>query len=250
MIDALYPGSIPAGVTCDIVAAYIDHTANPHSYDQAVAKFPNAIHVKISVKATIGADVLDCETSTGITPAMCPAWVKVSRAAGGDPTIYCNQNNGWAAVRKAFQQAGVPEPHYWVANYDGNPAIPAGAVAKQYTDLDAHGVNTYDTSSVVEGWPSALDPSGGGTPIPVPSPTPDEDDDMKPYIVNDPTGSYIVAPDFSTRIRIPDPQDVTAITGTGQVLPLTLTSQFLYNIPVPGDPEKAIVAAIQAGGAA
>lgn len=163
MIDALYPNSIPQGTSCDIIAAYIDHSSNPHSYDQAVTRFPKAIHLKISTRGTVGAHVLDYEHSTVIgkqPPSACVTWVLESRKAGIDPTIYCNQmdpDKGWSAIKAAFDHANVPQPHYWVAKYDGNPAIPAGAVAKQFTDLDQHGVNTYDTSSTISSWPTMED---------------------------------------------------------------------------------------------
>lgn len=153
MIDALYPDSIPAGTTCDAIAAYIDHNANPDSFAQAQARFPDALHVKISAHApgTVGADVLDVEPGTYITPQHAVDWVVKSRAAGIDPTVYCNQLDrswGWPAVRAAFAAANVPEPHWWVANYDLDPTIPDGALGKQYTDLDPSGRNTYDTSNM------------------------------------------------------------------------------------------------------
>ena len=157
MIDALYPLGIPAGTECDAIAAYIDHPANVSSYAQAVARFPDAVHVKISARApgTVGADVLDVEPGTYITPQQAVAWVVASRKAGIDPTVYCNQlapSWGWASCKAAFTAAKVPEPHWWVANYDGDPTIPAGAAAKQYTDLDQNGRNTYDTSATAPGW--------------------------------------------------------------------------------------------------
>jgi hypothetical protein len=83
------------------------------------------------------------------------------RAAGADPTIYCNAST-WPAVRAAFAAANVAEPHYWIAKYDGDPTIPAGAVAKQYRGDVAPG---YDVSSVVDYWPG-VDPAPtnpGGT---------------------------------------------------------------------------------------
>lgn len=175
MIDALFPNGIPTGTSCDIIAAYIDHSDNANSFTQAVARFPNAIHLRISVHGNV-AEILDCETSTAIRPADCPPWVVRCRAAGIDPTVYCNQMSGWPAVRAAFKAAGVAEPHYWVANYDGNPTVPAGAVAKQWTDLDQFGNNTYDTSSTVAGWPSGHAAAGTGTPITSAGST--EEDDM------------------------------------------------------------------------
>lgn len=157
MIDALYPLGIPPGTECDAIAAYIDHPANVSSYAQAVARFPDAIHVKISAHApgTVGADVLDVEPGTYITPQHAVAWVVASRTRGIDPTVYCNQlapSWGWTSCKAAFAAAKVPEPHWWVANYDGDPTIPAGAAAKQYTDLDQNGRNTYDTSATAPGW--------------------------------------------------------------------------------------------------
>lgn len=177
MIDALDPNAIPAGTTCDGIAGYIDHDVNPQSYEQAVSRFPGAVHVKISVRSTVGADVLDVEPGTGQTPQDAVAWVVASRKAGIDPTVYCNQHDpawGWPACAAAFAAAGVPEPHWWVANYDGDPMIPTGAVAKQWTDLDPQGRNTYDTSSTVPGWPPA---AASAAPSPV------QEDDMQ-IIVN------------------------------------------------------------------
>ena len=45
--------------------------------------------------------------------------------------MYCSLST-WPAVRSAFSSAGVDEPHYWIAHYDGDPTIPDGAIAKQY----------------------------------------------------------------------------------------------------------------------
>jgi hypothetical protein len=73
-------------------------------------------------------------------------------------TVYCNTSE-WPQVRAAFQNAGVTEPNYWVAQYDNNPTIPAGAVAKQYIG-DYQG---YDKSVVADYWP-------GVDPAPAPPP--------------------------------------------------------------------------------
>lgn len=165
MIDALYPNSIlmdSVAKSAPLVAAYIDHHVNPDSYNQMVAKFPDRIHIKISGHGTVGAHVLDCEPSTGTTPADCVPWAVASRKAGIAPTVYCNQEStswGWVNVRNEFDKAKVAQPMYWVANYNGNKTIPAGAVGHQYTDLDANGHNTYDASVMLDSWPQEVDMS-------------------------------------------------------------------------------------------
>ena len=159
MIDALFPEGITDTLTPDITAAYIDHDQNPQSYAQMYAKYPHAIHLKISVNGTVGADILDVEQGTRAnTPAEALTWVVDSRKAGVNPTVYCNELDtgpiGWAALKSYFAAHGVPQPRWWVANYEGyDPTIPAGASAKQYTDRDSRNNNTYDTSSTAPGWP-------------------------------------------------------------------------------------------------
>lgn len=167
MYDAITPGNVPAGAT--LVAGYGD------GYYQDVAafkaRFPGATVVEIAVFASddLGT-VLDVETGDA-TPAQAPGWVQMRRHAGIDPTVYCNSNT-WPSVRSAFAAAGVPEPHYWIAAYDGDPTIPAGAVAKQYSDP-----GPYDLSSVADYWP-------GVDPAPSPSPSPVEPD--MPQWINGP----------------------------------------------------------------
>ena len=151
MFDSVNPASIPAGST--MVAGYVNGAyANLPGLR---ARFPHALMVGISV--TAGADegvVLDVETGDA-APAEAPGWVLKRRAAGVDPTVYCNAST-WPAVRAAFAAAGVAAPNYWIADYDGDPAVPAGAVAKQYASNDS-----YDTSAVAAYWP-------GVDPVPQP----------------------------------------------------------------------------------
>ena len=157
MIDALYPEGIPAGVTCDAIAAYIDHSANPHSFDQAVARFPHAVHLKITVTGDPAADAIDGESGTGMTPADCVAWARKKRLAGQPRINYCNESLtdgwGWAAYRQAYAAAGEPEPLWWVANYDDTAVLRPGEWARQYWDLDRNQHNTYDTSITATPWP-------------------------------------------------------------------------------------------------
>lgn len=154
-----------------LVAGYVDGL---YAWSDAQwARFPaGIIRVRIAVFAsTNDGHILDCEPGN-CTPAQAVDWVLLRRAAGVDPTVYCNETNpdtGWPAVRAAFQVRGVPEPHYWVAKYDNDPTIPAGAVGKQYADDNMLG-KPWDLSAVADFWP-------GVDPAPAqPTTTPLEDD--------------------------------------------------------------------------
>jgi hypothetical protein len=157
MYDAVTPGNIPA--SAQLVAGYLN---GPYAWSaNDWARFPNAVHVGISVRGNFyDGHVLDVEVGDA-TPAEAVPWVQRRRQAGTDPSVYCNAST-WPSVRQAFQQAGVAEPHYWIAKYDNDPTLPAGAVAKQHTNTAA-----WDLSSVADYWP-------GVDRIPVPK----SDDDV------------------------------------------------------------------------
>src|SRR4029077_13312554 len=74
------------------------------------ARFPTAVLVGISAIGTNSGVVGDIEPGC-MTINQGVAWVKMRRAAGVDPTIYCNETNAWASVRDAFRRQGVAEPH-------------------------------------------------------------------------------------------------------------------------------------------
>lgn len=143
MYDAVTPSNIPPGAM--MVAGYVD--GDYANMGAMAARFPHAIRVGIAARASTNAGtVLDVEKGDA-TPAQAPGWVQMRRAAGVDPTVYCNSST-WPAVKAAFAAAGVRPPHYWIAKYDGNPAIPAGAVAKQYSNP-----GPFDLSAVADVWP-------------------------------------------------------------------------------------------------
>lgn len=140
--------AIPA--SAQIVAGYVDGLYKWSAADWA--RFPNAIKVRIAVfTSTNDGTVLDCEQGNN-TPAGSVDWVLMRRRAGVDPTVYCGKNTWWPQIRASFQARGVPEPHYWVADYSGIRQIPAGAIALQYTDT-----GSYDLSIVADHWPG-IDP--------------------------------------------------------------------------------------------
>ncbi|MHA6758370.1 peptidoglycan-binding domain-containing protein [Streptacidiphilus sp. PAMC 29251] len=154
MYDAVVPSGIPAGAT--LVAGYVNGR-----YANTVAmraRFPHAVVVGIAVTAGFnGGTVLDVEQGDA-SPAEAPGWVTMRRAAGVDPTVYCNTST-WPAVKAAFAAAKVAPPHYWVAHFGVAPVIPAGAIALQYRTT-----SEYDESVVAAYWP-------GVDPKPTPTPT-------------------------------------------------------------------------------
>jgi hypothetical protein len=193
--DAAAIAAIPSAI--GLVAGYDDG-----DYAWAAAdwdRFPNSVHVHIAVHAsTNSGSVLDVENGDA-TPADAVSWVLTRRAAGADPSVYCNQgdpDSGWPAVRAAFQGLAVPEPHYWVAAYVSDPsrvpAVPAGAVALQYYDF-----GDYDASVVVDYWPGVDDPQDAPPMPPVPpvAPVSFEEDPMQIEPVTVHPGEYaLVAP--------------------------------------------------------
>lgn len=151
MYDAINPAGIPANPP--MVAGYDD--GRWPDFATMVTMFPHAIHVPVTVFASDNEGiVLDVETGDA-TPAQAPGWVLTRRAAGVDPSVYCNAST-WPSVIQAFLAARVAMPHWWIAQYDGNTTLPSiivngvtyTAVAKQYGDP----VN-YDVSAVAEYWP-------------------------------------------------------------------------------------------------
>lgn len=135
------------------------------------ARFPNALLVGISAIGTNSGVVGDIEPGC-MTIAQGVAWVRMRRAAGVEPTIYCNETNAWLSVQDAFRRAGVAQPHYWCANYDGVAVLRAGQVARQYANPTLTGRH-YDLSVVADSWPGVDDGLHSGS---VGSPTGDDMD--------------------------------------------------------------------------
>ena len=168
MYDSIMPSNIPRDA--QMVAGYV----KPHRYawkDSDWAMFPSAVKVRISIFAWLNdGHVLDIETGAA-APAEAPAWVKMRRNAGIDPTVYCSLSL-WPAVRAAFIANKVPEPHYWIAAYPGNgPNLYPGSVAHQYADP-----GPFDISVVADYWPG-IDPI---PTMPLPAPPTQEETEMPP----------------------------------------------------------------------
>lgn len=169
MYDSTSPWDIPRDAK--MVAYYVDgRYAWPREW---LDLFPQAIKVSISAIGARTAQVGDVEVGCIWPPANAVPWVRRARADGYDPTIYVNELNDWLPVRQAFWAAGEPEPHYWVARYNGVREIPPGAVARQFAHPhDGDGVANnpwetgahYDLSIVADYWPGVDGgaPGGGG----------------------------------------------------------------------------------------
>jgi hypothetical protein len=161
MYDAVTAANIPADAR--MVAGYIDRIKLIPWSTEDWARFPRAVKVTIVKKAdTNDGHVLDVELGDA-KPGEAPGWARMRREAGAVPTVYCNLAT-WPEVRSAFSSAGVAEPHYWIAHYDGDPTIPDGAIAKQYLGNVAPG---YDVSSVLDYWPGVdgQEPASTGVEI-------------------------------------------------------------------------------------
>lgn len=115
------------------------------------ARFPNAILVPCSAVGSDSGIVGDVEPGCMTIPQAI-AWVVMRRSHDVDPTLYCNEMNTWAPLRAAFVAAGVPEPHYGVADYDDVDVIPPGAVFKQDKNSALTGGH-FDQSVVLDYWP-------------------------------------------------------------------------------------------------
>lgn len=149
MYDAVDPLYIP--LSAPMVAGYVDGRYVWSA--EAWARFPHAVKVQIAVLPTTNAGhVLDVEPGNG-TPVESVKWVQMRRSAGADPTVYCSHAT-WQECKQAFLNASVPEPHWWIADWDGKEELPPGAVAKQY-QADKY----WDLSVVADHWPGVDAPA-------------------------------------------------------------------------------------------
>lgn len=146
MYDSVTASDIPRNARA--VAGYLNGIFKWSNADWAL--FPNAFHVGIATRADVDGDVLDVESGAA-TAEQAPAWAVRQRRRGVDPVVYCSESV-WAAVRRAFALAGVPEPKWWIAHYDGVAQLIPGAVGKQYINSPNSGGH-YDKSIVATTWP-------------------------------------------------------------------------------------------------
>jgi hypothetical protein len=148
MYDSVTWEAIPTNA--EVVAGYVD--GRFRWPDEAWARFPNSVKVRIAVFATTNdGDVLDCENGDA-TPAQCPDWIRMRQTAGlAKPTIYVNRSQR-TAVESACSGLNYS---LWIATLDGTTAID-GSVAVQYAGSSLSGGN-YDLSVIQDSsWPSSI----------------------------------------------------------------------------------------------
>lgn len=112
--------------------------------------FPGKLYLEITPFVGPG-DCLDIETGDAVpadAKTFIDQWHKVNTVK---PVIYANAST-MPAVKTAL--ASVPRTSYflWVALWDGNPSIPAGYDAKQYSSTPGYDSNTFDDVM----WPAAV----------------------------------------------------------------------------------------------
>lgn len=210
----------PASV--DLIGYYVDGNYVPSN--AALARFAGKVHVPISVNPSgnLGI-VLDGAPDNGSTGEE-PGWVARRRRSGVDPTVYTTLSL-WPSLIRAMNAAGVAQPHWWIATWNGQASMIDGAVAHQYADVG----NRYDLSVAADYWPGIdpvhLAPSPPPpvvAPAPPPGPTPaqllllaeqrNEDDDM--IMVHDPSGTISLV-SGSLYVHIPAIADVDAFKAAG-----------------------------------
>lgn len=173
LYDSDNPDAIPSGVNA---AGYISGYAAVAWLSRGFARFPNARRINVT-SLIDGGDTFDVERGD-LLPWEAPEKVEQARARGvAEPWVYMSYDL-WAATRTEFHLRGIPEPKWWVALYDGIPAIPAGAVAKQYADpARIPGNPHYDLSVCEDGLFDGLF-GGGGSRL--------EQEDLMKVVVGDP----------------------------------------------------------------
>ena len=158
MYDSTVAASIPP--TAQMVAGYVDGLYVWAEEDWN--RFPDAVKVRIAVNpATNDGHVLDVEPGNWDDQASV-AWVKMRRAAGVEPSIYCgNWAPGYTCgeLPAIFAAAGEAMPQVWVSDttQDGT-TIPDGCIACQFAITPG-----YDISIVADYWPGV-----DAAPVPVP----------------------------------------------------------------------------------
>jgi len=233
MYDACDPTHIPADAA--MVAYYIEgQCAWP---PQQLARFPNAVKVPIATVAQPPrGTVLDVEAGDS-SPDLAPGWCAARRAAGVDPSVYCNVST-WPTVRAAFAAHQVAEPHYWIAAWDHIAVLPSGAVAKQYVNEQPPGC---DTSVVADYWP-------GVDPSPV-TPTQGEPEAMYLFVAPMPAGVWCLHAGHYFHITDPESEAAFATVAGHAPQPITDAQHLVLQQTYPNDATVAGGGPIATGGA-
>lgn len=144
MYDSTVPTHIPP--YAQAVAGYVN--GRYENFYRLGELFPNAKRFAISVTATEPANILDVEAGDA-TPAQAGAWVKARHEQGVKrPIVYADLST-MPDVVDALVKHEIARDRVllWVADYTGQPHIPAGYDACQWEDHD----ELYDVS-LCEPW--------------------------------------------------------------------------------------------------
>lgn len=154
IVAAFAPGGAAAALHLDLVAGYVDGTFAWSDADWSLFSCPK-VRIASSAKTSPEvAHVLDVEDGDA-TPEEAVAWIAWARSLGLRRAVYCGAYT-WAAVKAAFDAAGLAYPDWWIARWTGTPGLIDGTVATQYADPPQTGAH-FDASSVADYWPGVDD---------------------------------------------------------------------------------------------
>lgn len=159
--DVVNAAAAPAGM--DIYLGYID--GQYQSYYALKQRFPRSLVVPIAVYPTTNAGLVFDGPPDNATWPQVVGWVQMRRRSGVDPTVYTDLDQ-WGNGQAAFRSAGVAQPHWWIAAWNGQQTIPPGAIGHQYGNTPG-----YDLSVFADYWPG-VDPIPAPAPPPTPVPRP------------------------------------------------------------------------------
>lgn len=218
--DAVVAAYLPEGL--DIYLGYID--GNYRSYDAIKTRFPHALVVPIATQPSGDLGTVGDGPPDNGSWLEWVGWVQRRRAAGVDPTMYTSTSQ-WPVGIQAFNAARVAQPHWWVAQWDDHPVVPAGSIGKQYASV----AKRYDSSIFADYWPGVDPKPVTKTPTP-PAPTPTKtpapsgtvtsigsEKDM--ILLESPSGAngakqvFLLSGDLY--VHVPDGADFTALAKAG-----------------------------------
>jgi hypothetical protein len=167
--DSTNPADIP--IDAEVVGGYVNGIYGPAHNAFGVAGWDTnswnrftkmSGKIEYSVYPTGEGNCGDVEPGCIWPVSEALTYVQHCRTDGRDPSIYCDAGN-WPAVRQAFQAAGIPEPHYIIADWRNYPdeTIPQDADARQFGG-SAQTQKHYDII-VANSWPGIDLLSGSGS---------------------------------------------------------------------------------------
>lgn len=137
--DSVNPGGMRPGldVYCGYVAGAFGYRAGSfNDYNAVKAAFPGKKYI------AIGIDCIDVENGLATAQDARNFVLNAKPINTNRPVVYAN-----ASTMPLVQHylVGVPRNHYylWVAEWDGNPNIPAGYDGKQYASTQGYDANTF-----------------------------------------------------------------------------------------------------------